>query len=209
MILRPLLSTTKTCLPSTLRPLTTSQCQSWRTRPPLPSPRLTKPFTSTSLLHDDQNHYDILGVSPTISPSDLKKRFYVLSRETHPDLHPKDPNANARFQSISESYSIISDPGNAAATTVKSYTPALPRATKVAAAPTRAPAPPQVSAGANPPFAAHRPATSATGTTPNNPAPPAVRGRHTRRETTGLAQVSSRRESLIRGLCITRKRTRI
>ena len=31
----------------------------------------------------------------------------MLSRENHPDLHPDDPDANTRFQSISESYSVL------------------------------------------------------------------------------------------------------
>jgi curved DNA-binding protein CbpA len=54
-------------------------------------------------------HYDLLGVPPSISPTDLKKRFYTLSREHHPDLHPTDPTAVQRFQRISEAYSILSN----------------------------------------------------------------------------------------------------
>ncbi|RMZ77511.1 hypothetical protein DV737_g4329, partial [Chaetothyriales sp. CBS 132003] len=39
----------------------------------------------------------------------LKKRFYSLSRSTHPDLNRNDPNAQARFQAISESYSVLAN----------------------------------------------------------------------------------------------------
>lgn len=57
-----------------------------------------------------QSHYDILGVSPSTSPPELKKRFYALSKTHHPDLHPTDKTAVQKFQQISESYSVLSDP---------------------------------------------------------------------------------------------------
>lgn len=68
-------------------------------------------FSTTTPTHQPtQSHYEALGVDPTISAPALKKRFYTLSREHHPDLHPSDPSAVQRFQQISESYSILSDP---------------------------------------------------------------------------------------------------
>lgn len=57
-----------------------------------------------------QSHYDVLGVDPSADAPTLKKRFYTLSREHHPDLHPTDKSAVQRFQQISESYSVLSDP---------------------------------------------------------------------------------------------------
>ena len=72
-------------------------------------------FTTSPLLHDNPtNHYDILGVDPTISQPALKKQFYTLSKENHPDLHRTDPsgtqNRTQKFQAISESYSVLGDP---------------------------------------------------------------------------------------------------
>lgn len=70
-----------------------------------------RPFsTSSPTKAQAQTHYEALGVDPSISAPALKKRFYTLSREHHPDLHPTDPSAVQRFQQISESYSILSDP---------------------------------------------------------------------------------------------------
>ncbi|ETN46627.1 uncharacterized protein HMPREF1541_00813 [Cyphellophora europaea CBS 101466] len=76
-------------------------------------------FFSTTPLHrqhqeQPQNHYEVLGVDPSITPPELKKRFYALSRSHHPDLHPSDPTAVQRFQQISESYSTLADPSKRA-----------------------------------------------------------------------------------------------
>lgn len=67
-------------------------------------------FCSTPRVRAQVNHYSVLGVDPSISQPDLKKRFYVLSKEHHPDLHPDDKSAVQKFQEISESYSVLGDP---------------------------------------------------------------------------------------------------
>ena len=112
MILRPFIPTSSTLRLLSRRRLAQPQ-PTWLARPCPPPPAHLlppRPFSTTSFYRDDQTHYQVLGVDPSISHSDLKKRFYVLSRETHPDLHPNDPDANTRFQSISESYSVLSNP---------------------------------------------------------------------------------------------------
>ena len=72
-------------------------------------------FTTSLPLHDNPtNHYEVLGVDPTISQPALKKQFYTLSKENHPDLHRTDhsgtQNRTQKFQAISESYSVLGDP---------------------------------------------------------------------------------------------------
>lgn len=69
-------------------------------------------FSSTPFHHNTptHTHYDILRVPPTATAVELKKQFYVLSKETHPDLNKSDPEASKRFAEISESYSVLSNP---------------------------------------------------------------------------------------------------
>ncbi|EXJ86155.1 hypothetical protein A1O1_06525 [Capronia coronata CBS 617.96] len=56
------------------------------------------------------NHYDVLGIGQHATQAELKKQFYVLSKETHPDLNRDNPEAGKRFMQISESYSVLGDP---------------------------------------------------------------------------------------------------
>ncbi|KIW91405.1 uncharacterized protein Z519_08301 [Cladophialophora bantiana CBS 173.52] len=56
------------------------------------------------------NHYDVLKLPMQATPAELKRQFYVLSKETHPDLNQSDPKASERFAQISESYSVLADP---------------------------------------------------------------------------------------------------
>lgn len=69
-----------------------------------------RPFSTRTCLWDSSkpiNHYEVLGVTPDITKAELKKQFYRLSKETHPDLHKDNPHAAERFSQISESYSIL------------------------------------------------------------------------------------------------------
>ncbi|EKX44754.1 hypothetical protein GUITHDRAFT_59821, partial [Guillardia theta CCMP2712] len=54
--------------------------------------------------------YDILGVSRTATDKELKVAYYKLARDSHPDKHPEDAEADAKFKRISEAYQILSDP---------------------------------------------------------------------------------------------------
>ncbi|KEF52671.1 uncharacterized protein A1O9_11088 [Exophiala aquamarina CBS 119918] len=55
-------------------------------------------------------HYDVLKLLPTATAAELKRQFYVLSKETHPDHNRDDPKAADRFAQISESYSVLANP---------------------------------------------------------------------------------------------------
>ncbi|XP_032228549.1 dnaJ homolog subfamily C member 16 isoform X2 [Nematostella vectensis] len=54
--------------------------------------------------------YDILGVSRTASPNDVKRSYKKLARNWHPDKN-NDPTAQERFIKINQAYEILSDEG--------------------------------------------------------------------------------------------------
>ncbi len=44
---------------------------------------------------------ETLGVSPSSDPNDIKKAYFKLAKEWHPDVN-KSPNAKEKFSEISE-----------------------------------------------------------------------------------------------------------
>jgi len=56
------------------------------------------------------DYYKILGVDKNIPQKDVKKAYLKRAKQFHPDLHPDDPKAKAKFQALNEAYSVISDP---------------------------------------------------------------------------------------------------
>lgn len=49
-----------------------------------------------------------LGIPINSSMHDIKKAYHRLAMQTHPDKHPNDPNANAKFQAIESAYQKLS-----------------------------------------------------------------------------------------------------
>ena len=56
------------------------------------------------------DYYKILGVNKTIPQKDVKKAYLKRAKQFHPDLHPDDPKAQAKFQALQEAYDVIGDP---------------------------------------------------------------------------------------------------
>ena len=56
------------------------------------------------------DYYKILGVAKTIPQKDVKKAYLKRAKQFHPDLHPNDPKAKAKFQALNEAYEVINDP---------------------------------------------------------------------------------------------------
>ena len=54
--------------------------------------------------------YEALGLTKAATADDIKKAYRKLVRTSHPDLHPDDAGAEARFKSISAAYEILKDP---------------------------------------------------------------------------------------------------
>ncbi len=56
------------------------------------------------------DYYKILGVDNNIPQKDVKKAYLKRAKQFHPDLHPNDPKAKAKFQALNEAYTVINDP---------------------------------------------------------------------------------------------------
>lgn len=58
----------------------------------------------------DTHFYDLLGVSPSCSASELKRAYHKASLANHPDKNPDDAEAaSVRFQEISAAYEVLSE----------------------------------------------------------------------------------------------------
>ncbi len=51
-----------------------------------------------------KNPYEVLGVSPTASPEEIKKSYRKLAKRFHPDANKGDKEAERRFQEISHAF---------------------------------------------------------------------------------------------------------
>ena len=54
--------------------------------------------------------YEILGVNPDASMSDIKSAYRSLSKDYHPDRNKDDPEASRKLQDVQEAYAILKDP---------------------------------------------------------------------------------------------------
>lgn len=57
-----------------------------------------------------RDYYEILGVDKGADEVALKKAYRELAKKYHPDMHPGDKEAEAKFKEASEAYAVLSDP---------------------------------------------------------------------------------------------------
>jgi DnaJ-class molecular chaperone len=54
--------------------------------------------------------YETLGVDRKASAEDIRAAYRALAKKSHPDLHPGDAAAEARFKEIAAAYDLLKDP---------------------------------------------------------------------------------------------------
>ncbi|MBQ3864668.1 MAG: molecular chaperone DnaJ [Clostridia bacterium] len=58
---------------------------------------------------EKRDYYEVMGVPKNASEADIKAAYRKLAKQYHPDLHPNDPEAEAKFKEVSEAYEVLSD----------------------------------------------------------------------------------------------------
>lgn len=58
---------------------------------------------------DKRDYYEVLGVDKNADESTIKKAFYKMAKQYHPDTHPGDKVAEEKFKEVNEAYEVLSD----------------------------------------------------------------------------------------------------
>lgn len=56
-----------------------------------------------------KDYYKTLGVERTADDKAIKTAYRKLARKFHPDLNPKNKEAESRFKEINEAYQVLGD----------------------------------------------------------------------------------------------------
>ncbi|MFW5801012.1 MAG: DnaJ domain-containing protein, partial [Spirochaeta sp.] len=56
-----------------------------------------------------RDYYEVLGVSKSATPEEIKKAYRKLAVQNHPDKNPGDSEAEARFKEATEAYEVLAD----------------------------------------------------------------------------------------------------
>lgn len=56
------------------------------------------------------DYYKIMGIPKDTPQKDIRDAYKRRVKQFHPDLHPDDPKAKAKFQALQEAYKVLDDP---------------------------------------------------------------------------------------------------
>jgi len=56
-----------------------------------------------------RDYYEVLGVTRTVTETELKSAYRKLALQYHPDRNPNNPDAEERFKEVSEAYAVLAD----------------------------------------------------------------------------------------------------
>lgn len=65
---------------------------------------------ATRTMSEEQDHYEVLGVSPDASTEGIREAYRRLAFRYHPDRNQLRGDADERMARINEAYTILSDP---------------------------------------------------------------------------------------------------
>ena len=57
-----------------------------------------------------RDYYEVLGLKKGASEEEIKKAYRKLAKQYHPDLHPGDKEAEAKFKEVNEAAQVLGDP---------------------------------------------------------------------------------------------------
>ncbi|MDD4776268.1 MAG: molecular chaperone DnaJ [Syntrophomonas sp.] len=62
-----------------------------------------------------RDYYEVLGLTRSAAPEDIKKAYRQKAKQFHPDVNKEDADAAEKFKEVAEAYEVLSDPQKRAA----------------------------------------------------------------------------------------------
>ncbi len=67
------------------------------------------------MAENKRDYYEVLGIERGADDDTIKKAYRKMAKQYHPDLHPGDKDAEAKFKEVNEAYAVLSDADKRAA----------------------------------------------------------------------------------------------